>query len=91
MALEFASKRETFPKYRKFETTLAGRPFVVETGKMCALSNGSCMVRYGDTAVLCNVTMSDKPREGVDFFPPLRRFRGEALLRRPHPRQLHAP
>ena len=57
MALEFASKRETFPKYRKFETTLAGRPFVVETGKMCALSNGSCMVRYGDTAVLCNVTM----------------------------------
>ena len=69
MALEFASKRETFPKYRKFETTLAGRPFVVETGKMCALSNGSCMVRYGDTAVLCNVTMSDKPREGVDFFP----------------------
>ena len=62
MALEFASKRETFPKYRKFETTLAGRPFVVETGKMCALSNGSCMVRYGDTAVLCNVTMSDKPQ-----------------------------
>ena len=44
MALEFASKKETFPNYRKFETTLAGRPFVVETGKMCALSSGSCMV-----------------------------------------------
>ena len=69
MALEFASRKETFPKYRKFETTLAGRPFVVETGKMCALSTGSCMVRYGDTAVLCNVTMSEKPREGIDFFP----------------------
>ena len=54
MALEFASKKETFPHYRKFETTLAGRPFVVETGKMCALSSGSC---------------SEKPREGIDFFP----------------------
>ncbi len=69
MALEFASKKETFPHYRKFETTLAGRPFVVETGKMCALSSGSCMVSYGDTRVLCNVTMSEKPREGIDFFP----------------------
>ena len=69
MAYEFASRLETFPKYRKFETTFAGRPFVVETGKMCGLSNGSAMVRYGDTCVLCNVTMSDKPREGVDFFP----------------------
>ena len=69
MALEFSSKKETFPNYRKFETELAGRPFVVETGKMCGLSNGSCMVSYGDTRVLCNVTMSEKPREGVDFFP----------------------
>ena len=69
MALEFASKKETFPKYKVFETELAGRPFVVETGKMCGLSNGSCLVRYGETAVLCNVTMSDKPRDGIDFFP----------------------
>ena len=69
MALEFASKKETFPRYKVFETELAGRPFVVETGKMCGLSNGSCLVRYGETAVLCNVTMSDKPRDGIDFFP----------------------
>ena len=69
MAYEFASRLETFPKYRKFETTFAGRPFVVETGKMCGLSNGSAMIRYGETCVLCNVTMSDKPRDGVDFFP----------------------
>ncbi len=69
MALEFASKRETFPKYRVFETELAGRPFKVETGKMSGLSNGSCLVRYGDTVVLCNATMSEKPREGIDFFP----------------------
>ena len=55
--------------FRVFETTLAGRPFVVETGKMAGLSNGSCMVRYGETAVLVNVTASAKPREGIDFFP----------------------
>ena len=69
MALEFASKRENFAKYKVFETTLAGRPLVVETGKMCGLSNGSCLVRYGETVVLCNVTMSAKPRDGIDFFP----------------------
>ena len=55
--------------HRIFETELAGRPFSVETGKMCGLSNGSCMVRYGDTYVLCNVTMSAAPRPGIDFFP----------------------
>ena len=69
MAYEFASRLETFPHYRKFETTFAGRPLVVETGKMCGLANGSAMVRYGETCVLCNVTMSEKPREGIDFFP----------------------
>ncbi len=55
--------------FRTFETTLAGRPLVVETGKLCGLANGSCMVRYGETVVLCNVTASQKPREGIDFFP----------------------
>ena len=69
MALEFASRKAIFPNYRKFETTFAGRPFVVETGKLCGLANGSAMIRYGETCVLCNVTMSEKPREGVDFFP----------------------
>ncbi|MBE7028919.1 MAG: polyribonucleotide nucleotidyltransferase [Clostridia bacterium] len=55
--------------FKVFETTLAGRPFIVETGKMAGLSNGSCLVRYGETAVLVNVTASAKPREGIDFFP----------------------
>lgn len=58
-----------FENYRTFETTYAGRPVIVETGKTCALSNGSCWVRYGDTVVMANVTASEKPREGVDFFP----------------------
>ena len=55
--------------FRTFETTLAGRPLVIETGKMCCLSNGHCLVRYGDTAVMVNVTASRTPRDGVDFFP----------------------
>ncbi len=54
---------------KTFETMLAGRKMVVETGKMCCLSNGHCLVRYGDTAVMVNVTASRAPREGIDFFP----------------------
>ncbi len=63
------SKRETFPNHRVFRTELAGRPLVVETGKLAQLANGSCLVRYGETVILCAVTASAKPREGVDFFP----------------------
>lgn len=58
-----------FENYRVFETELAGRKLSVETGKMCGLSNGSCMIHYGETMVLCNATMSAKPREGIDYFP----------------------
>ena len=58
-----------FENYRTFETTYAGRPVKVETGKTCGLANGSCWVRYGETVVMANVTASAKPREGVDFFP----------------------
>ena len=58
-----------FENYKVFETTLAGRPLVVETGKIAQLANGSCLIRYGETVILCTVTMSVKPREGVDFFP----------------------
>ncbi len=52
-----------------FETTLAGRPLIIETGKMAMLTNGHCLVRYGDTVVMVNVTASRTPREGIDFFP----------------------
>ena len=58
-----------FKDFKTFETTLAGRPLVVEVGKMAQLAGGSCLVRYGETEVLCTATMADKPREGVDFFP----------------------
>ena len=55
--------------YKKFETMFAGKKLVVETGKMAPLANGSCLVRYGETAVLVNVTMSKEPKDGIDFLP----------------------
>ncbi len=58
-----------FENYKTFETDFAGRPLVVETGKMTQLANGACLIRYGETVVHVAVTASAKPREGVDFFP----------------------
>lgn len=58
-----------FENFKVFETELAGKKISFETGKMCGLSGGSCLVRYGETTVLCNATASKKPREGIDFFP----------------------
>ena len=54
--------------FKTYETELAGRKLVIETGKMAGLANGSVLVRYGDTCVLVNVTASKEPREGIDFF-----------------------
>ena len=50
MAIEFGSRKETFENFKVYETTLAGRPFKVEMGKMCGLSNASALIRYGETA-----------------------------------------
>ena len=58
-----------FKDFRTFETEVAGRKLVIETGKMAQRANCSCIVRYGDTEVLCTATMAPKPREGVDFYP----------------------
>ena len=52
-----------------FKTTVGGRELVVETGAYCGQSNGSCIVRCGDTVVMVNATMSKAPRDGMDFFP----------------------
>ncbi len=58
-----------FENYKVYETTLAGRPLKLETGKMAELANAAIMATYGETQVLCTVTASAKAREGVDFFP----------------------
>ncbi len=55
--------------FKTYETELAGRKLVIETGKMAGFANGSVLVRYGDTCVLVNVTASKEPKEGIDFFP----------------------
>ncbi len=55
--------------FKSYETQLAGRKLIVETGKIAGLANGSVMVRYGETVVMVNVTASKEPREGIDFFP----------------------
>lgn len=55
--------------FKTYSTELAGRKLTIETGKIAELTNGSVMVRYGDTVVMVNVTASKEPREGIDFFP----------------------
>ena len=52
-----------------FNFEVAGRSVSVEVGQLSQLSNGSALVRYGETVVLSNVTASKQPREGIDFFP----------------------
>lgn len=58
-----------FKNFKVWETEFAGRKFSLETGKMAGLANAAFLARYGETEVLCTVTASAKPRDGVDFFP----------------------
>ena len=58
-----------FENYKTFQYEFAGRPLVVESGKMAGLANGSVLVRYGDTAILACATASERPRDGIDFLP----------------------
>ena len=54
---------------KQFTMELAGRPLVVEIGRVAAQANGAALMHYGDTVVLSTATASEKPREGIDFFP----------------------
>ena len=55
--------------YKKFEMELAGRTLRVDVGRVAKQANGAVLMHYGDTVVLSTATASDKPREGIDFFP----------------------
>ncbi len=57
------------PNYREFKLSIGGREVTVETGKYAEQTNGHCVVRCGETAVMVNVCMSPTPRDGIDFFP----------------------
>jgi len=58
-----------FDNYKVFTYELAGRPLVVETGKIAGLANGAALIKYGETTVLATATASAAPREGIDFLP----------------------
>lgn len=58
-----------FTDYKVFQTEVGGRPLQLEIGKYCELSNGSAMIRYGDTVVNVTATCSNEPRADIDFFP----------------------
>ena len=62
-------QKKEFTNTHRYETTLAGRPLVFETGKLAELANASVLTKYGETTVLVNVTASARPRDGVEFFP----------------------
>ena len=55
--------------YKKFELELAGRNLCVDVDRVAKQANGAVLMHYGETTVLCTATASEKPREGIDFFP----------------------
>lgn len=55
--------------YKKYEMELAGRTLRVDVGRVAKQANGAVLMHYGDTTVLCTATASEKPRDGIDFFP----------------------
>ena len=54
---------------KRYEMELAGRTLRIDVGRVAAQANGAVLIQYGDTTVLSTATSSDKPREGIDFFP----------------------
>ena len=55
--------------YKSFSMELAGRTLTVDVGRVAKQANGAAFMHYGDTVVLSTATASEKPRDGIDFFP----------------------
>ena len=55
--------------YKSYSMEIGGRTLTVDVGRVAAQANGAALMHYGDTTVLCTATASEKPREGIDFFP----------------------
>ncbi len=55
--------------YKSFSMELAGRTLTVDVNRVAKQANGAAFMHYGDTVVLSTATASDKPRDGIDFFP----------------------
>ncbi len=56
-------------QFKTYSMELGGRTLSVDVGRVSAQANGAALMHYGDTTVLCTATASDKPRDGIDFFP----------------------
>ena len=55
--------------YKTYSMELAGRTLSIDIGRVAKQANGAALMHYGDTTVLSTATASEKPREGIDFFP----------------------
>ena len=62
-------KHKEFPKFKSWTMDLCGRPLTIDVGKVAELASASAMVKYGETTVMVAVTVSPRPRDGIDFFP----------------------
>lgn len=65
--MTFSEKKDK--SYKSYSMELAGRTLTIDIGRVAAQANGAALMHYGDTTVLCTATASDKPRDGIDFFP----------------------
>ncbi len=65
----YAPGKEILMAYKSYSMELAGRTLTVDIGRVSKQANGAALMHYGDTTVLCTATASEKPREGIDFFP----------------------
>ena len=65
--MTFSEKKDK--TYKSYSMELAGRTLTIDIGRVAAQANGAALMHYGDTTVLCTATASEKPRDGIDFFP----------------------
>ena len=69
VSVQPAGEEKENSMFKKFEMELAGRTLRVDVGRVAAQANGAALMHYGETVVLSTATASEKPREGIDFFP----------------------
>ena len=81
----------TVKKYLKESIRVGDRDLTVEVGHVAKQADGSCVIRYGDTMVLCAAVGAPTPREGIDFFPLTVEYREANYRRRTHSRKLFSP
>ena len=69
ICIESVLRKEDLYMYKSYSMELAGRTLRIDIGRVAGQANGAALMFYGDTTVLSTATASEKPREGIDFFP----------------------